>query len=199
MLVGGGLGCAAGGLLSDALLPYTPAAKAYVIAVSQVLAAPAIFGVLWAGTSTASLGVLVLAYVTAETWLGPAAAVVQDIVPPHMRARASAVYITVNTLVGGCGPLIVGSLLGDSGLVTQRWGYHDGVRYALVLLVPPCYMLSAVLFWLTGLAIKPVPRLADNVESAALLGGQTDVPCDTPTATVTTREPSGQYLEATSL
>ena len=48
-----------------------------MIAFSQVLAAPAIVGVLLAQTPTMSYGMLFLAYVTAETWLGPAAAIVQ--------------------------------------------------------------------------------------------------------------------------
>ena len=52
-------------------------AKAYVIAVSQFLAAPCIAGVLLVPTPEASYGLLVVAYITAETWLGPAAAIVQ--------------------------------------------------------------------------------------------------------------------------
>jgi MFS family permease len=158
VLVGGGLGCALGGVLSDRLMSRTPAAKAYVIAGSQLLAAPAIFGVLWVDGSTASFGLLVLAYITAETWLGPAAAVVQDITAPELRARASAAYIAVNTLVGGCGPLIVGAMLGDHGPITERFGARTGIRYALALLVPPCYVMAAGLFLLTGRALHaPAP------------------------------------------
>lgn len=52
-------------------------AKAYVIAVGQILAVPCIIGVLLAPTPKASYGILFLAYMTAETWLGPAAAIVQ--------------------------------------------------------------------------------------------------------------------------
>ena len=48
-----------------------------MIAVSQVLAAPAIAGVLLALTPNLSFGLVALAYITAETWLGPAAAIVQ--------------------------------------------------------------------------------------------------------------------------
>ena len=51
--------------------------KPYVIAVSQVLAAPSIAAVLLAPTPEASYGFLFLAYLTAETWLGPAAAILQ--------------------------------------------------------------------------------------------------------------------------
>lgn len=62
-------------------------AKAYVIAFSQVLAVPCIIGVLLAPSPHVSYGLLFLAYVTAETWLGPAAAIVQV----HV-ARRNATY-----------------------------------------------------------------------------------------------------------
>ena len=51
--------------------------KPFVIAGSQMLAAPCIIAVLLAPTARDSYGMLFLAYLTAETWLGPAAAVVQ--------------------------------------------------------------------------------------------------------------------------
>ena len=56
---------------------YWKNAKAYVIAVGQILAVPCIVGVLLAPHAKISYGLLFLAYVTAETWLGPAAAIVQ--------------------------------------------------------------------------------------------------------------------------
>lgn len=48
-----------------------------MIAGGQLLAAPCIIAVLLAPTPEQSYGLLFLAYLTAETWLGPAAAVVQ--------------------------------------------------------------------------------------------------------------------------
>ena len=42
-----------------------------------MLAAPAIAGVLLAPNYKLSFGLVALAYITAETWLGPAAAIVQ--------------------------------------------------------------------------------------------------------------------------
>ena len=73
---------------------------------------------------SASFGLLVIAYITAETWLGPAAAIVQvhshshiyciqvifvlqDVTLPAMRAQASAVYIGVITIVASIGPVLV--------------------------------------------------------------------------------------------
>ena len=153
VLFGGGLGSIIGGLLSDKLMHYSPAAKVYVIAVSQILAAPCIFAVLWVSSYTTSFGLLFLAYVTAETWLGPAAAVVQDLMPADMRARASSVYITANTLIGGLGPLFVGELLGSDGVLTRKYGEKEAVRYALIYIVPTCYVAAAGVFFLTGQAI----------------------------------------------
>jgi hypothetical protein len=43
------------------------------------------------------------AYLAAETWLGPAAAVVQDVMEPGCRAQASALYIMINTVIGELG------------------------------------------------------------------------------------------------
>jgi len=43
----------------------------------QFLAVPCIAGVLLVNTPSASYGLLFLAYITAETWLGPAASIVQ--------------------------------------------------------------------------------------------------------------------------
>ena len=43
------------------------------------MAAPSIIGVLLVPSANASFGLLVVAYITAETWLGPAAAIVQVI------------------------------------------------------------------------------------------------------------------------
>lgn len=54
-------------------MPYTsPFSSSF-----QILAAPAISGVLLAPTAQVSYGLLFVAYITAETWLGPAAAIVQ--------------------------------------------------------------------------------------------------------------------------
>ncbi len=52
-------------------------AKAFFISVSQFLAAPCIISTLLVPSVQASYGLLFLAYLTAETWLGPAAAIIQ--------------------------------------------------------------------------------------------------------------------------
>ncbi len=66
-----------------------------------------------------------------------------------MRVQASAVYISLNTVVGGCGPMIVGAILG-----TSRFSSPGDVRYALLLTVPTAYVASAVAFWVVGLTLR---------------------------------------------
>jgi MFS family permease len=150
VIFGGVVGCMLGGLLSDALMTSTPAAKAYVIAATQIVAAPFIVAVFVASTPGQSYALLFFAYVTAETWLGSAAAIVQDITPASLRAFSTALYSTVNTLIGGLGPVVVSSLLGDDGLASRKYGETEGLKYTMIYLMPSCYILSAILFLLVG-------------------------------------------------
>ena len=48
-----------------------------IISLSQLLAAPCIIATLLVTSIQASYGLLFLSYLTAETWLGPAAAIIQ--------------------------------------------------------------------------------------------------------------------------
>ncbi|CAI8021136.1 Protein spinster [Geodia barretti] len=107
IIFGGGLGSFLGGFVSDRLSSRWRGSKPFVIAGSQLVAAPCIIAVLLAPTARESYGLLFLAYLTAETWLGPAAAIVQDVCMPAMRAQASAVYIGVITIIASSGPVIV--------------------------------------------------------------------------------------------
>lgn len=74
-----------------------------MIAASQLLAAPCIIGVLLAPTARDSYGLLFLAYLTAETWLGPAAAVVQvrDIIIICIRGELHSFVQSADTPVSG--------------------------------------------------------------------------------------------------
>ncbi|XP_065836551.1 MFS-type efflux pump MSMEG_3705-like [Oscarella lobularis] len=151
--IGGICGAAIGGFLSDRLGKKRPEAKAYVIAVSQILAAPTIIGTLLASNAHVSYFLLFTAYITAETWVGVAAAIVQDVCMPAIRSQASAVYIAVITIVGGFGPLVISSLL-ESSNDTLFGKCNKGVRNALVIIAPTFYVSSALLFIVVGFALK---------------------------------------------
>lgn len=150
VLCGGGAGSFIGGFLSDRLSSRWGNAKAFVIAGAQLLAAPCIVGVLLAPTPTVSYGLLFLAYLTAETWLGPAAAIVQDICMPAMRSQGSAIYIGVITIIASLGPVLVPAF-------TDHIPAFDpcsvGVGYALLVIVPLFYVTSSALFVVLGVVI----------------------------------------------
>eukprot|EP00117_Sycon_ciliatum_P028397 scpid29311/ scgid5891/ Protein spinster homolog 1; Protein not really started; Spinster-like protein len=145
-LFGGLLGSMGGGLLADMLSARGAHWKAYVIAVSQVIATPCIIGVFIAPTATASYGILFLAYLTAETWLGCAGAVVQDIMPRAVRCQASAVYVAISTLIGCLGPLGISAILDTDAC-------DPDYKFALLVTVPSCYIASSLLFAGTGVLV----------------------------------------------
>ncbi|XP_071965382.1 MFS-type efflux pump MSMEG_3705-like [Antedon mediterranea] len=147
VLFGGTTGCLIGGYLADRYSTNNRPAKAYVIAVSQIVAAPCVVAPLIVPDVTASYGLLFLAYLTAETWVGCSAAIVQDLFAPSLRAQASAVYIAVGTIIGGSiGPSLVPLILKHS-----HWDSCGmGMGYALMTIVPTSYLISALLFFLVG-------------------------------------------------
>ncbi len=74
-----------------------------------------------------SLGLFAAAQVFAALWLGAGSSTVQDLVLPHMRARASAVFLLFVTVVGlALGPYAVGRLAlvvsKDSGFDPKGFG-----------------------------------------------------------------------------
>src|SRR3546814_13294420 len=76
-------------------------------------------------------------------WLGPVTNAVQHLVPPQMRATASASFLMINNLIGlGVGPMLMGAL---SDHFTASYGV-DALRNAVIpcisfYLVAPFLML----------------------------------------------------------
>eukprot|EP00731_Ephydatia_muelleri_P015741 Em0009g165a len=130
VLFGGALGSFVGGFLSDRLSSRWKNGKAYFIAASQLIAAPCIAATLLVSDKETFYWLLLLAYITAETWLGPAAAIAQDISLPAMRAQVSAVYIGLITIVASIGPVLVPALF---SVFSKCDG---GVGHALLVTVP---------------------------------------------------------------
>ncbi len=115
--VGGWIGVTAGGLLADRLKTRTRNARLYVGLLAATMPVP--FALLMLATESTPLAyVLNFPFtVTHSMWVGAAAATVQDLVLPRMRAVASANYILCVTFIGlALGPYTVGRMsdgLGD--------------------------------------------------------------------------------------
>lgn len=103
------------------------------------------FGVLSSGASW-TIAIFVIPAALSLVWLGPTISAIQHLVPPSMRAVASAIFLFVNNLIGlGLGTLIIGAL---SDAFSARFD-QDSLRYA-ILAGTGFYVLSAVLFALSA-------------------------------------------------
>lgn len=89
-------------------------------------------------------------YIFAEMYFGPAAAIVQDLIPPSFRGLGTAFYFIVISL-GALSPLIVGALNQCFNIVEQ--GENPDAydpTYSLLIVVPGTYLLSSVGFLITS-------------------------------------------------
>ncbi len=143
MLVGGLAGVWLGGQLADRYGAARKAAYALVPAVALILIVPFyVIGVLGDGFSWAFV-VFVIPTGLSLVWLGPTISAIQHLVPPDMRALASAIFLFVNNLIGlGLGSLIIGAL-SDALAV---WFGAESLRYA-ILSGTSFYVLAAALFF----------------------------------------------------
>jgi MFS family permease len=94
-----------------------------------------------------------------HAFLGPVAALLQNLAGPERRAVAAAFYVfLVNLMSMGLGPVAVGYL---SDTFTARLGV-DALRYALLTVVMTTTLLAALHFSLAARALRHEPPLADG-------------------------------------
>ncbi|XP_069987687.1 protein spinster homolog 1 [Penaeus vannamei] len=141
-IIGGSLGVAVGGFVSDKLVKRIGLrARLYVLAGSQLLAMPFAAGVLYF-PPPAAFFMLLGAYIFAEMWFGVLFAVLLELVPGAVQSTALAVFLFVMNNVGGNLPVVVDPL---SDLLSYR--------AALYIMYPGGYLASAVFFCLTSFLI----------------------------------------------
>ena len=152
LLVGGTAGVYAGGWLADRLGSSDRRWYARLPAFAWLITAP-----VWAiGLMAPSLWVvwplLLVGNALNILWLGPVTTAVQHLVPPRMRATASASFLFINNLIGlGVGPLLIGHV---SDLLKKSYGV-ESLRYAAVGSTV-FYLLAALLM------LVAVRRLRDD-------------------------------------
>ena len=151
LLLGGVAGVLLGGILGDRLGAKDRGAYAKLPAIAFVIAVPLFAaGILSSSVAAAFLCFLIpqaLAYV----WLAPVITAIQHLVPPHMRATASASFLLINNLIGlGGGSFVLGAL---SDQLTPIYG-EEALRYSMLCGLV-LYLVAAVLMWL---AARPLRR-----------------------------------------
>ncbi|MBI1392988.1 MAG: MFS transporter [Alphaproteobacteria bacterium] len=142
LFVGGIVGIWFGGVVADRFGPGRKAAYALTPAFAFVATLPFfIVGVLSTNLWTAFPAFLALQALSL-VWLGPVITAFQHLVPPNMRATASAVFLFINNLIGiGLGNLAIGAL---SDVLAARYG-DESLRYAIVS-GAVFYLIAAGLF-----------------------------------------------------
>jgi MFS family permease len=151
LLVGGTVGVFAGGWLADRLGTRDHAWYARLPAIAWAITAPTFAAGLLLPVPAASWVLLLIPNALNILWLGPVTNAVQHLVPPRMRATASASFLMINNLIGlGVGPLLMGWL---SDQLTGTYGV-DALRNAAILCLG-FYLIAAVLMFL---AVKPLRR-----------------------------------------
>jgi MFS family permease len=146
ILVGGVAGTFLGGWIGDRLGSRNPAAYALIPAVCFLLAAPMYALGIFAPSLELAWLLFVIPQMLGLAWLGPVINAVQNLVPPAMRASASASFLLVNNLIGiGFGTWFVGfmadAMKASYGEQSLRWS----ILYTLGF-----YLLSSMLYFLAA-------------------------------------------------
>ena len=142
VLIGGMAGTWLGGWIADRTGPDRPAAYALIPAICFLIAAPAFAIGIFAPSLTIAWIMFAIGQMLALAWLGPIIAAVQHIVPPNMRATASASFLFINNLIGiGFGIFFLGYM---SDAMTARYGV-DALQYS-ILYGLVFYLLSSAIY-----------------------------------------------------
>ncbi len=160
---GGGLiGTLLGGRIGDALGRRDARWYLWVPGIAGLLALPASLPYLLVDDTRIVVPLLVIVTILINTYLGPCLAITHALVPPAMRALASAILFFVLNLIGlGMGPLTAGLL---SDYFTPLYG-DDGLRYAM-LIVSGIAALGIGMFFLAAQSLHHDMALRDELAAA---------------------------------
>lgn len=167
LLVGGGGGIWFGGVLGDRLGNSNPRGYAMVPAIAFAITLPA-YLLAFSSTSlvTASL-LFLIPTALGLTWLGPVVTAITRLVPPEMRATASALFLFINNLIGlGAGTTVIGYI---SDSLSAQYG-DEALRYS-AMATTFLYALAALLMLLAALRLSRdfhVPAVSAEPEAPTL-------------------------------
>jgi MFS family permease len=152
--VAGGVGVTLGGILADQFRRRFAWGRLMVGMINALLPIPLLIAALSAEDRNTALVLFGFAQLFAAMWLGAGSSTVQDLVLPHMRARASALFLLFVTVVGlALGPYTVGRL-------SDSWG---NLRLAFM----SATLSNVLAFVLFVLATRSIARDEETREARA--------------------------------
>lgn len=150
VLIGGVIGLFLGGLAADRLGEKSRAAYALVPAIAFLCTAPLYVLGLLSTSLTAIFFVMLIPTALGLAWIGPVISAFQHIVPPSMRATATAVFLLINNLVGiALGDVVIGAL---SDAMRASYG-EESLRYS-ILCGTIFYVIASALFFISAPRLK---------------------------------------------
>lgn len=150
ILVGGLAGTWLGGWLGDRVGKANPGAYALIPAVCFLVAAPAYAAGIFAPSLAVGFVLFLVPQALGLAWLGPILAAVQHIVPPNMRATASASFLFINNLLGiGFGTWFFG-FMSDRMIAAHG---TDSLQYS-ILYGLGYYLLSSAIYFIAAWRLK---------------------------------------------
>lgn len=151
LLIGGTIGVFAGGWFADRAGQGDRGFYAKLPAIAWLVCVPLFAGGFLSDTPMLAWFLFLIPNGLNILWLGPVTTAVQHLVPPHMRATASASFLLINNLIGlGAGSWVMGMM---SDAMTASHG-NEALRYAAVAALS-FYLVAAGLMLL---AVKPLRR-----------------------------------------
>lgn len=159
LLVAGIAGIWMGGALGDRMGEKRKSAYAMVPAVAFIFTLPFYaLGVL-ASTPVAAILFFSVPVALGLVWLGPVLSAFQHLVPPNMRATASAVFLLINNLLGIGGGVYI---LGEMSVRLQPYFGEESLRYS-ILIGAGFYVLAAIFLLL---AARRIARDWEHAETS---------------------------------
>ena len=131
--ISGAIGSYVGGWIADKYGKKDLRAYMVAPALASLITIPIFITAVSVDSAPLGLSILAINGFLGTLWYGPVYGTGQSVVPPHMRATASAILLFVINLIGlGLGPLAVG-LLSDWFNKGLGMGSGEGVRWALIV------------------------------------------------------------------
>ncbi len=160
ILLGGSAGVLGGGWLAARLGGRDRGMYAKLPAFAWLASAPLYAAALLSRSPAWSWAFFLLPNALNILWFAPVTTAVQNLVPPPMRATASACFLLITNVIGlGLGTLVLGAL---SDAMTPRFGV-EALRYSSVAILVFYFVAAALIL----LAVRSLRR--DWVEDRALV------------------------------
>ena len=154
LLIGGIAGTWAGGYMADRFGAGKRGNYVVIPAIAFLATIPLYALAILSPNLTTTFFALLIPTGLGLAWLGPVLSAIQHVVPPTMRATASAIFLFINNLIGiGAGTFAIG-LISDN--LEAHFG-DDALRYA-ILSGTSFYLVAAILF------LASAKRLAQDWE-----------------------------------